>query len=237
MDIKTCPHPGDSCTAHPVIRISGYQPYNVVVPNVNGVCGSANGTTVSSIPTINLCLVGAASAVSGTGPWSWTCAGTGSGTTANCAALKSSGGTGTSTDGGGNGNGNGGGSDGDDDGDINTYIPPGYTFSAGYNCPPTSSLSLTNPATSPVNVNNNTTWTVTPLVTCPTCSKVWTVINNNATTTVSNSSNTLDRIFTTIGMKKVLVSFASTTPGGLVAGLPCMATTTIVQSGGAVREI
>jgi hypothetical protein len=66
---------------------------------------------------------------------------------------------------------------------------------------------------------------------------VWTVIDNNATTTTTSTINTLNQIFTTIGLKKVLISFASTTPGGLVAGLPCTATTTIVQTGGAVREI
>ncbi|HSR89261.1 MAG TPA: hypothetical protein VLK22_02560, partial [Candidatus Udaeobacter sp.] len=43
---------------------------------VNGVCGSANGTTVPTIPTTNLCSVGAASSVNGSGPWTWTCAGT-----------------------------------------------------------------------------------------------------------------------------------------------------------------
>jgi hypothetical protein len=56
----------------------------------NGVCGSAAGSTVTSAPTANLCVVGAASTVSGTGPWSWTCAGTNGGTTASCSANKAS---------------------------------------------------------------------------------------------------------------------------------------------------
>ena len=55
---------------------------------VNGVCGSSNGGTDSSAPTINLCTTGAASTVSGSGPWSWSCAGSGGGTTATCSAKK-----------------------------------------------------------------------------------------------------------------------------------------------------
>ena len=41
------------------------------------VCGPANGTTVSSAPTADLCPSGTiASGVSGSGPWSWSCSGT-----------------------------------------------------------------------------------------------------------------------------------------------------------------
>ena len=58
----------------------------VAVTPTSGVCGSANGTTVSTTPTTNLCSVGAASSVSGSGPWTWTCAGTGGGSTATCSA-------------------------------------------------------------------------------------------------------------------------------------------------------
>ena len=36
-------------------------------------CGSSNGATLASAPTENLCSVGEASAVSGSGPWSWSC--------------------------------------------------------------------------------------------------------------------------------------------------------------------
>lgn len=54
----------------------------------NGVCGSANGQTLSTAPTSNLCSVGVASAVSGSGPWNWSCAGTNGGTTASCSASK-----------------------------------------------------------------------------------------------------------------------------------------------------
>lgn len=55
---------------------------------VNGVCGTANGTSVYSAPSSDLCAAGIASAVSGSGPWSWTCAGSGGGTDASCSADK-----------------------------------------------------------------------------------------------------------------------------------------------------
>jgi hypothetical protein len=49
------------------------------------VCGSANGDYFLSAPTSNLCSVGTASAISGSGPWTWTCT-SGGGTPANCTA-------------------------------------------------------------------------------------------------------------------------------------------------------
>ncbi|MDR0650755.1 MAG: hypothetical protein LBG59_05135 [Candidatus Peribacteria bacterium] len=55
---------------------------------VNGVCGSANGTNITAAPTSNLCSVGTASTVSGSGPWTWTCAGLNGGTNASCSANK-----------------------------------------------------------------------------------------------------------------------------------------------------
>ena len=62
---------------------------------VNGACGSANGASVSTAPTANLCSAGAASTVSGSGPWSWSCAGSNGGSTAVCSdKLASSGGGG-----------------------------------------------------------------------------------------------------------------------------------------------
>ena len=48
-------------------------------------CGAANGRSFSSAPNANLCLIGAASAVSGAGPWSWNCGPVG-GLTVSCAA-------------------------------------------------------------------------------------------------------------------------------------------------------
>ncbi len=59
------------------------------VPPVNGLCGTANGTTVGSAPTLNLCSVGTTSAVTGTGPWSWACLGSSGGTDAPCSANRS----------------------------------------------------------------------------------------------------------------------------------------------------
>ncbi|MEI6209376.1 MAG: hypothetical protein WCP20_21565, partial [Desulfuromonadales bacterium] len=53
---------------------------------VNGTCGSANGTSVTTIPTTNLCSSGTPSSVTGSGPWNWSCNGSGGGTTANCSA-------------------------------------------------------------------------------------------------------------------------------------------------------
>ncbi|MCK9578751.1 hypothetical protein M0R01_04675 [bacterium] len=55
---------------------------------VNGSCGSSNGTKGTTAPTTNLCAVGTASLVTGTGPWTWTCSGTNGGTTASCSATK-----------------------------------------------------------------------------------------------------------------------------------------------------
>jgi hypothetical protein len=57
---------------------------------VVGACGSANGVSVTSAPTSNLCSAGTASAVSGSGPWAWTCAGSGGGSTASCSANPGS---------------------------------------------------------------------------------------------------------------------------------------------------
>lgn len=44
---------------------------------VDGVCGSSSGRWTLTTPTANLCSVGTASTVQGTGPWSWTCDGGG----------------------------------------------------------------------------------------------------------------------------------------------------------------
>jgi hypothetical protein len=56
---------------------------------VNGACGSANGTTVSSAPSTNLCSTGTSSSVAGSGPWTWSCGGSSGGTTASCSAVAS----------------------------------------------------------------------------------------------------------------------------------------------------
>ncbi len=68
----------------------------VAAQPVNGACGSANGATVSTAPSANLCSAGAASTVAGSGPWSWTCVGSSGGSTASCSdKLASTGSTGT----------------------------------------------------------------------------------------------------------------------------------------------
>jgi hypothetical protein len=48
---------------------------------VNGDCGPANGQTLTSAPTTDLCDAGIATAVAGSGPWTWTCLGAGTGST------------------------------------------------------------------------------------------------------------------------------------------------------------
>ena len=55
-------------------------------PPVNGACGTANGTAVTSAPVANLCSAGTASSVTGTGPWTWSCIGSYGGATASCSA-------------------------------------------------------------------------------------------------------------------------------------------------------
>jgi hypothetical protein len=57
---------------------------------VNGTCGSSNTGVFSTIPTINLCVNGTATGVTGSGPWSWTCVGSNGGSTATCSASYSS---------------------------------------------------------------------------------------------------------------------------------------------------
>jgi len=55
-------------------------------PPVNGTCGGANGQTLGNAPASDLCYVGTASAVSGSGPWYWSCSGSNGGSTASCSA-------------------------------------------------------------------------------------------------------------------------------------------------------
>lgn len=52
------------------------------------VCGPSNGGTFDTIPTTNLCSIGIASAVSGTGPWYWTCHNTQGLVVESCSANK-----------------------------------------------------------------------------------------------------------------------------------------------------
>jgi len=61
---------------------------NSVIPSetVAGVCGSANGGNFTVAPSSNLCAAGAASDVTGSGPWNWICQGTVGGADASCSA-------------------------------------------------------------------------------------------------------------------------------------------------------
>lgn len=60
----------------------------LLVP-VNGTCGSANGQTVATAPTGNLCATGTSTAIAGSGPWTWTCLGKDGGVnSAICSAPK-----------------------------------------------------------------------------------------------------------------------------------------------------
>jgi hypothetical protein len=60
------------------------------IATANGTCGRSNGTNVSSAPATNLCSVGTASSVSGSGPWTWSCGGSNGGSSASCSANVSS---------------------------------------------------------------------------------------------------------------------------------------------------
>lgn len=56
---------------------------------VNGVCGSAHGTTVTGAPASGLCSVGTASTVtSGNTSFTWSCAGTNGGNSPSCSATR-----------------------------------------------------------------------------------------------------------------------------------------------------
>ena len=56
---------------------------------VNGACGSANGVSVSSAPTTNLCVAGnTPTTVSGSGPWTWGCNGANGGTNTSATACS-----------------------------------------------------------------------------------------------------------------------------------------------------
>lgn len=59
---------------------------NDSISTVNGSCGTSNGLSLSTAPTVGLCSAGTPSAVTGSGPWSWSCAGSGGGSTASCSA-------------------------------------------------------------------------------------------------------------------------------------------------------
>jgi outer membrane protein OmpA-like peptidoglycan-associated protein len=53
---------------------------------IEGVCGTANGSIQKEIPATGLCASGTATAIEGTGPWMWSCVGLGGGNSASCSA-------------------------------------------------------------------------------------------------------------------------------------------------------
>jgi hypothetical protein len=58
----------------------------ITLPAIPGVCGSSSGGSFSSIPDAGLCSTGAATDVTGSGPWNWSCGGINGGASANCSA-------------------------------------------------------------------------------------------------------------------------------------------------------
>lgn len=58
---------------------------------VAGSCGTANGVSVATAPSANLCTyTSVAPTVTGSGPWNWTCSGANGGANASCNAPKTS---------------------------------------------------------------------------------------------------------------------------------------------------
>lgn len=55
---------------------------------VEGRCGVTNGSIQKSIPTSGLCATGAATEVTGNGPWMWSCVGSGGGGSSSCSAAS-----------------------------------------------------------------------------------------------------------------------------------------------------
>lgn len=54
----------------------------------DGLCGAANGSVQKEAPSSGLCSSGAATPVSGSGPWMWSCIGSGSGSSASCSVAS-----------------------------------------------------------------------------------------------------------------------------------------------------
>jgi hypothetical protein len=78
---------GSSCMAYCI----PWHSVGCVVKTTNAVnwqCWSANGTTVWTVPTANLCNTGTASSVTWTWPWNWTCNGSNGWTNASCSANE-----------------------------------------------------------------------------------------------------------------------------------------------------
>jgi len=88
-------------------------------------------------------------------------------------------------------------------------------------------------ASSTISVNNSSTWVATS--TKAFTQTRWTTHNSFGTSTpVTLPGNTLNKIFTTVGLVNVTAEIASSTPG--VFGPPCTASATVVFGGGGIIE-
>jgi hypothetical protein len=96
------------------------------------------------------------------------------------------------------------------------------------NIPLKCTVEMTNPPGSPVNINVNTTWKASPPVTCHDCNPTsWTVVDDNGITHPPVAGQILNYTFSTIGLKTVSTSFATSS-----TTYNCSASTTVVRSGG-----
>jgi hypothetical protein len=98
---------------------------------------------------------------------------------------------------------------------------------------------LPTPATNQLNTTVVLTATTTPA--CPSCTKKWTLIDNNNLapgkdiTGGDNTSYTLSNIFTTVGLKTITAQVFSA--DGLFYGNTCTTTTNIIQGESITKEI
>ncbi len=106
--------------------------------------------------------------------------------------------------------------------------------------PALNCTSISTSLPSPVNVNNQITFTASPADQCPSCVKSWGFVDgNNIPTNFSNTgSDSWNKIFTTTGLKTVAYRLSTTTTASLdgIYGI-CSTTTNIVLTGGSNREI
>jgi hypothetical protein len=88
-----------------------------------------------------------------------------------------------------------------------------------------------------VNVNTNITYTAN-ISQCPNCTKEWAVVDSNNQTLddsdYEEGDSSWNKIFTTVGLKTINFKLSSTTAG--TYGI-CSTTTTVIQTGGNIKEI
>lgn len=226
--------------------------FTVASPIIAPSCGTAATTYASASTTYTgaFCAVGTLGPITPAFPApgatvSWNCAGD---TTISCSAYRNAvGGTASCFDGIRNqdetGIDTGGVCGGGGGGGGNNILIPNPTWPTS--TPPTifddtgaldcTSLSMVNPPTAPVNVNVNTTWTATDdASTTADYVRTWQITEGTGITT-STSTRNLDKFFTTIGVKTVKFQVARKSTNKF--GRSCTATTSVVLSGGSVREI